>query len=967
MPNLIISPYAISFNSIKNALESYINDKSVSEVLDTWKDFYTAGAGQTVLELDAAIAAFYAFHFIIGRREAYLPLAQNYSSILGGAQSLGYNASRGHNLHMSMIIKPNVTQALTRWTVLGSYAEYDIILWGEVIRDEEGNITEISDKVILNENTPIEICCIIGNSQTQSIAINSNRVQQFIFTADNTTDDCRLILTNTEIPYSTQLKDAMNDNYIMLSNSYGSVDVFYLNNGNYKYTTGDTLYLQYIQRNNLTYNNISTDNIVLDYGDIISTSVISEREDVQSADSIKLAASIYHETNNIVRARGDYAKLLMDNKSLGLCDANDLDINPGLMALTYLRENRMLMTDLEKDAFYKQIEQASPDGVLEAFIIDPVPIAKTLNITLWQKSDEIIPGNIDTLIKEVLSKYNNTLGAEIDFEKLENELEQITGVQIARIDVDTQEYSTNTSYKPYDIIQIEDEENQEKIRFICSNVETRSNIYEPNWSAASEIGDKVFDNNLVWENSDAYINSVPFKWKSNKLFNLYDDVAVGYDIYPNSTTSTEPIWGTTIITDGNVTFNRIKKYDYILAQWEPNTSYDLDEYVEIINGNERAVYKVAQLLGKSSNSEPDWSSATNINETVSDNALTWTLFYNSFDPEKTYIADDEFAKVINGKIYVYKCISTCSPSTIYWSDDGNHFKYSSKDPFDGTNELYEMELRTQVETVQQNGEWVQQAIQVPTKTNLLWELEEVIDTLGEWQASTEINLNTYIQKDNKFFKVTDVSNAVTGDEFDTTWPDTFIDNNIVWEIDTCTINLNTVNVSGTTWVAEDDYELDEIILVKDNDSHYAYNVVYTNSSLIRTDSQIYSVVNYCGTTGSEPQWTYEELENGETVIKYYNTVMDNDILWTKTVNTSEDSYSEYTRFERGKIIKVDNEYYMFTGIIGKSGNLTPNWYNLRSGSVKDNNLNWMKLPKSTKITLKWNEYFELTHNLVGIN
>ena len=82
MSNLIISPYAISFNSIKSALESYINDKSVSEVLDTWKDFYTAGAGQTILELDAAIAAFYAFHFIVGRREAYLPLAQNYSSIL---------------------------------------------------------------------------------------------------------------------------------------------------------------------------------------------------------------------------------------------------------------------------------------------------------------------------------------------------------------------------------------------------------------------------------------------------------------------------------------------------------------------------------------------------------------------------------------------------------------------------------------------------------------------------------------------------------------------------------------------------------------------------------------------------------------------------------------------------------------------------------------------------------------------
>ena len=41
MANFIISPYAISFNSIKNALQNYINDKNVSSVVDTWSDFYS--------------------------------------------------------------------------------------------------------------------------------------------------------------------------------------------------------------------------------------------------------------------------------------------------------------------------------------------------------------------------------------------------------------------------------------------------------------------------------------------------------------------------------------------------------------------------------------------------------------------------------------------------------------------------------------------------------------------------------------------------------------------------------------------------------------------------------------------------------------------------------------------------------------------------------------------------------------
>ena len=62
MADFIISPYAISYNSIKEALQNYIENKS--EATNTWKDFYASGAGETILELDAAVAAFYVFHFI---------------------------------------------------------------------------------------------------------------------------------------------------------------------------------------------------------------------------------------------------------------------------------------------------------------------------------------------------------------------------------------------------------------------------------------------------------------------------------------------------------------------------------------------------------------------------------------------------------------------------------------------------------------------------------------------------------------------------------------------------------------------------------------------------------------------------------------------------------------------------------------------------------------------------------------
>jgi hypothetical protein len=152
MAEFIISPYAISFNSIKNALQNYIQNKS--DVTKTWKDFYTAGAGETILELDAAVAAFYAFHFIIGRRESYLNVAQNYNSVIGAASALGYNASRGHNLYLNLNIVPLKTQTLSKWSVIGSYAEYDIILLQDAI---------------LNKGVATNICCAVGNLSVQTL------------------------------------------------------------------------------------------------------------------------------------------------------------------------------------------------------------------------------------------------------------------------------------------------------------------------------------------------------------------------------------------------------------------------------------------------------------------------------------------------------------------------------------------------------------------------------------------------------------------------------------------------------------------------------------------------------------------------------------------------------------------------------------------------------------------------------
>ena len=608
MADYIISPYAISFNSIKEALQNYIQNKSVN----TWQDFYVSGAGETIVELDAAIAAFYAFHFIIGRREAYLPTAQNYASIVGAAETLGYNVSRGHNLYVEIEVTPNATQTLAKWSVIGSYAEYDVVLM---------------EPAILNAGEKTNIKCVIGNSNVQSITITNQELQQFTFTATDSTDDCRLILNNIELPTTTKIEDAIYDKWIMLTNVFGAIDAFYLNDGDYKYTADDKLYFQYIQRNNLKYGAINPSNFSIDIADVVdNVLLVEDLQDTENKEHIRLAAPLKHETNNVVRARKDYAKYLLDlNKNL--VDVNDKDINPGLIALTYLKPKDSVnstLTEQEKEAYIKTIMSLCPDGVAKAFIEDPIKVIKSLSISLWKNPGQNISVAVDTDIDTILDAYRNKLQPTFDLEQIEHDIEQLPGVKVARVDVGATEYKNNTYYKLYDVISVpnvpvgsENGLNYETWTFYCGKIQANTGETEPDWISASTVGTTIIDNNLVWQNSNKYADNIYATWEKDGKYELYSDINVGYEIPAYCTSNTEPTWGKITIPDGNVSMTLVKSYN-LLSGWEANKDYTAGEHIIIGSGDDISIY-VVKVAGKSGETEPTWEDVT------IDNTVTWEL------------------------------------------------------------------------------------------------------------------------------------------------------------------------------------------------------------------------------------------------------------------------------------------------------------------------------------------------------
>ena len=919
MADFIISPYALSYNSIKEALQSYIQNKS--ELQNTWKDFYVSGAGETILELDAAVAAFYAFHFILGRKEAYLPTAQNYTSIVGGAQALGYSASRGHNLYLQANIIPNTTQTLSKWTTIGGYGNYDVVLL---------------EDTILNAGQETTIKFVIGDSVAQSIQITTDSLQQFTFTAPDVTDDFRLLINTTVVPHTTDIKQAVDDLYVAITNTYGAVDVFYLNNGAYNYHADDTLYLQYIQRNNLTYSQFSPNNLDISISTEVSDiQLLEDFEDVEDKEHIRLAAPITHETNDVVRARKDYVKYLIKHNKF-IIDANDKDINPGLIALTYLKEPDStgispLLSEQEKRDYISSIMQICPDGVAKSFIEDPILVLRTLQITLTQKADENIGVTIQDDINNILKSYTRKLQPTLDLQQIEHDIERLTGVKTTRVTFGSTPYSTNTNYKLYDIVTVSDTYSGEEMTFYCSNVRAKTGVTEPDWSSAPNYGDVVFDNNLVWEKSDAYANSISAKWKENGEYTLYSDVLVGYTIAPDSTTDTEPTWGGNIVEDGNVSCMLVETYNTVIADRQPDTAYMVNDYAFFKNNNKMGIYSVVATSYKSGQTEPDWSIAQNEGDYVMDNALTWELKYKEWKAQESLGIGDIRVALLDGKLYVY--MASMEGTT------GDECK------FDGSEEVQET-------TTQQNEEDMPEEVVIMT-----WTLQETIEDVVTWTANTQLETECFVKGGTAFFECIENNDRRTSTEEvacigeDGNWLDTIVDNNITWELQQYINQYENRDCVGETWKPSSVYMVGDVMIENDSQNTYVYEVYYTNPTAVTENQLIYSVVNYAGTTGQyEPYWGQDN-------------VIDNNILWTKTNTASDNTWAANTDLRLGHTITTDEGYYMFTSIVGTSGNTAPNWLSLNNNEVVDNNITWKRLINDMSIPLQWNQYINLNFTL----
>lgn len=633
--NFIVSPYAISFDSILSELSTYVQSKPASEA---WVDFYSSSAGQTVLELCAALGAMYSYQFILGRRESYLATAQNYSSIVGLCQSLGYSVYRGSNVKVTLHFVANQTQALQKWTIVGTYNEYDVVT--------------IDDLTVMEAGKPCEMNVVIGNFLQETKTLDTARVTQLIYTTPTISQDYRLLLNDIEVPTSETVKDAIDDYYVCITNVYGGVDIFYLQEGYYRYSTGDQLHLQFIETNTLKYGDVSADNFDIDYTSSMDyIELYQEKQEKETADSAKVKAPIHHETAMVIRARNDYSKLLLASDP-HLVSTSNRDVYPGLIELTYIKADNTFMSEIEKIEWLNKIEQYSPAGVARAIISDPIFTRRTLNITLsvLKNADKIF--NMTTLspqIDEIVAAYENVLGVEIDFAQMEYEIERLDGVRTARVGIDAPTWEPNKYYTlaelctPTDPLATNSYSTNEFIYTSGSNknfivgdekgtpVLDEDGAFQYTSEFPYRYTDTIIDNNLIWKRVDSYEGVTIFNWDANKEYSLHDyikeysrGVLCVYEVigFTKQCSSATSAWEETetAIYDGPIVWTKSEKLDNdenVYEDWKASFYYKVGDVIE----HEGKLLTCTEMRARSGAEEPEWTTLTGT--TTQDNEILW--------------------------------------------------------------------------------------------------------------------------------------------------------------------------------------------------------------------------------------------------------------------------------------------------------------------------------------------------------
>ena len=471
MNNFIVDPSSADFDQISLDLRTFLESRPDAA---RWQGFFDSQVGTTIIQMMAGMATYLQYNTIVSRREAYAPYAQNRSSIIGFGQSVGYSADRGRNAVVTVTIVPNFTGVLDAFSIIGSVKDVDLVLL---------------EATTVNDGVAVTVDAVVGSLLTETQVVPSANPQAFRFQNPNVSQDIRVKINGELVETSERMVDLIDEKFIVQSNVLSSVDVYYINLASFtlEIETGDNIEIEYIQLRSVDF---ELSDIVFDFGAVQSSILKSVFVDVENQGSLFVNAQNFNETQGLIRGRLDYEKLFLALRN-NIVDTSHRDISPAVVELLYVLNDSSLFNDLEKVDLITELSASRPMGIEPPTIADPTIVFLPLSIDVTLLSSDGDPVNS---VEGIVSTNEFQLGHKIKFTTVEQELETLEFIKIARVRIKGQSRQSQANYVRGAYITAFPDNG---LVYEATDILYFSGDVEPAWPL--NLGDTIVDGGICWE------------------------------------------------------------------------------------------------------------------------------------------------------------------------------------------------------------------------------------------------------------------------------------------------------------------------------------------------------------------------------------------------------------------------------------------------------------------------------------
>ena len=396
------------------ALENLISNNP-----QLWSDKYLLGTGAQLIRVIAAGESANGVRTLQALYETCIGFMQREDSLLGFAETMGYNAFRGSNDIVQVMVTANQSVSIPARSVVGSVQNADLV-----------NI----EPLVMNAGETYVFNAKVGRLVTEEKSIVDTEYKYIRFLNDKVSDDVLLFKNDEPVNYVTSFREAFSDgqdiSYIMLTNAYKSVDVFILNKGDEEAVQASDIFtINFIEYTDINY---TQQDILCNYGTVIQATAVETGSVPEGKESIRTNTPYFRDTQREVLANRDPIKILRLMLP-GVESTTGVNLNTVHSLLTYKFADYHLIPDNQLKEYEAQLAPQYYFGFCPSNIVQPIQYTTGLNIEIVLKDPKTEIPNVSDLIPPILKQYEllpsmNSIGIidSVNLDDIESQLNKLT-------------------------------------------------------------------------------------------------------------------------------------------------------------------------------------------------------------------------------------------------------------------------------------------------------------------------------------------------------------------------------------------------------------------------------------------------------------------------------------------------------------------------------------------------------------